>query len=104
VKEKIMNIETVEAVYENGVFRLVAPVDFKLAEGRAVRLVVEPIPSSDEILTLACDVYQGLIADEIDAIEKLTGRRDDFFGERSLHSKTGAGSRDQESASVQAYL
>jgi predicted DNA-binding antitoxin AbrB/MazE fold protein len=81
MQEEIMNIETVEAVYEKGVFRLVSPVDFELADGRAVRLVVEPIPSSDEILAMASEVYQGLTSDEIDAIEKHTCRRDDFFGE-----------------------
>jgi len=38
-----MTTETVEAVYEHGSFRRVAPADLKLAEGQKVRLVVEPI-------------------------------------------------------------
>lgn len=78
-----MTTETVEAVYEHGGFRLVAPVDLKLAEGQKVRLVVEPIEQSDDILSLAARVYEGLTEDEIDSIEKHTRRREDFFRERT---------------------
>jgi len=78
-----MTTETVEAVYEHGGFRLVAPVDLKLPEGQKVRLMVEPIEQADDILALAARVYEGLPDDEIDSIEEHTRRREDFFGERT---------------------
>ncbi len=78
-----MKTETVEAVYEHGGFRLVAPVDLKLVEGQKVRLVVEPIEKPEEILALATQVYEGLTDDQIDSIEEHAGRRRDFFGDRT---------------------
>ena len=78
-----MKPEMIEAVYEGGGFRPVAPSDLKLAEGQKVRLVVEPIAEPDEVLTLAAQVYEGLTTDEIDAIEEHASRREDFFSYRT---------------------
>jgi predicted DNA-binding antitoxin AbrB/MazE fold protein len=78
-----MTPDTVEAVYERGAFRLVAPADLKLAEGQKVRLLVEAMEQPDDILALAARVYEGLTDDEIDSIEGHSARREDFFGERS---------------------
>lgn len=78
-----MTTETIEAVYERGGFRLVAPIDLKLAEGQRVRLVVEPMEQYEDILELAMRVYEGLTDDEIDSIEEHIRRREDFFGERA---------------------
>lgn len=63
-EECSMTTETVEAVYERGSFRLVAPADLKLSEGQKVRLVVEPIEQPEDILALAAQVYEGLTDDE----------------------------------------
>ncbi|OHB74633.1 MAG: hypothetical protein A2Z25_10340 [Planctomycetes bacterium RBG_16_55_9] len=52
-----MKTETIEAVYEGGGFRLVAPADLELAEGQKVRLVVELIEEPDDVLALASRVY-----------------------------------------------
>jgi predicted DNA-binding antitoxin AbrB/MazE fold protein len=76
-----MTTETVEAVYEQGAFRLVAPVDLKLAEGQKVRLVVEPIEKPDDILALAARVYEELTDEQINSIEEHSRRRADFFGD-----------------------
>lgn len=78
-----MTTETVEAVYEHGAFRLVAPVDLKLTEGQKVRLVVEPIEKPDDILSLAARVYDELTDEQIDSIEEHSRRRGDFFGEKA---------------------
>jgi len=77
-----MTTETVEAVYEHGGFRLVAPVELELAEGQKVRLVVEPVEKLDHILELAARVYEALTDDEIDSIEEHSRRRKDFFGKK----------------------
>lgn len=66
---------TVEAVYEDGVFR---PTERPpLAEGAHVRLIVEPVTarSVDEVLRLAAKVYEGLSANEVDEVERMTRRR-----------------------------
>jgi predicted DNA-binding antitoxin AbrB/MazE fold protein len=78
-----MTTETVEAVYEQGGFRLVAPVDLKLAEGQKVLLVVEPIAKPDDVLELAERVYEGLTDEQIESIEEHSRRRADFFGEKA---------------------
>ena len=38
-----MKTEAIEALYEHGGFRFVAPANLELSEGQKVRLVVEPI-------------------------------------------------------------
>ena len=78
-----MATETIEAVYENGGFRPITPVDMNLAEGQKVRLVVEPVEKPDDILSLAAQVYEGLSGDQIDSIEQHSRRREDFFGEKT---------------------
>ena len=70
-----MTIETVEAVYEHGGFRVVAPTDLKLTEGQRVRLVVEPLEKPDDLLALAVRVYEGLTEKQIDSIEEHSRRR-----------------------------
>ena len=77
-----MTTETIEAVYEHGGFRPIAPVDMNLTEGQKVRLVVEPIEKPDDILALAAQVYEGLSNEQIDSIEQHSRRRENFFEER----------------------
>lgn len=78
-----MATKLIEAVYENGSFRPVAPVKIDLAEGQRVRLAVEQLDTPDAILSLATQVYEGLNPDQIDSIEQHSHRRESFFGERS---------------------
>jgi predicted DNA-binding antitoxin AbrB/MazE fold protein len=77
-----MATETIEAVYEHGSFRPIAPVDMNFTEGQKVRLVVEQIGSPDDILALAAQVYEGLSDEQIDSIEQRNRRRENFFRER----------------------
>jgi predicted DNA-binding antitoxin AbrB/MazE fold protein len=70
-----MKTETIEAVYEHGSFRPVAPADLELAEGQKVRLVVEPIEEPGDVLALAARVYEGLTDEQIDVIEQHMARR-----------------------------
>ena len=79
-----MSKETLEAIYENGVFRpLKRP---KVGEGQQVRLTVEETSSRmrpADILGLAAQVYQGLSEGEIAEVEKIALDRRDFFRDRS---------------------
>ena len=70
-----MSTETIEAVYEHGSFRPVAPADVDLAEGQKVRLEVQPIEEPGDVLALAARVYEGLTDGQIDAIEQHMARR-----------------------------
>jgi len=75
--------ETLEAVYENGVFRpLKLP---KITKGQQVRLIVEETSRmrTEDILNLAAQVYQGLSEEEIAEIEKIALDRRNFFGDRT---------------------
>lgn len=75
--------QTMDAVYENGVFRpLNAP---ELSEGQFVRIEIEtPLKeSSDDLLELAARVYEGLSKNDIDAVEKIANDRRGFFENRN---------------------
>ena len=76
--------QTLDAIYENGVFRPLKPP--KVSEGQHVRLEIET-PSEEnpnDLLELAAQVYQGLSDRQIDEIERTALDRRDFFGEKAL--------------------
>lgn len=72
---------TVEAVYENGVFR--PATQPALAEGARVTLIVESAADRrpDEILRLAAQVYAGMSSQDVDDVERIAQRRT-LFDER----------------------
>ena len=80
VKEAPMT-QTCDAVYENGLFRPLAPTPEGLSEGQRVRLVVEA-KTPDDILALAAKVYEGLSPEDIDEIERIALDRSNFFSGR----------------------
>jgi predicted DNA-binding antitoxin AbrB/MazE fold protein len=69
---------TVEAVFQDGVFRPVRRPD--LPDGERVRLTVESVEKTtpDDILSLAARVYEGLSPKDIDEIEEMARRRPFF--------------------------
>lgn len=74
-------IQTVEAIFEHGVFRVLNASDLPLSEGQQVRLIIEtPTENSAELLDLAAQVYEGLSSRDIDEIERIALERGDFFG------------------------
>ena len=66
---------TVEAIFQDGVFRPVRRPD--LLEGERVRLTVESVgeASPDDTLRLAASVYEGLSPRDIDDIEEMARHR-----------------------------
>ena len=74
--------KAVNAVFEKGVFRPLEPLDQTVTEGQEVRLVVEIPESSKSILELVTQVYAGLSSEDINAIEQIALRRDNFFGDK----------------------
>ena len=69
---------TVEAVYQDGVFRPVRQPD--LQEGDRVRLTVESVEQGRPVdaLELATHVYEGLSQKDIAEIEEMARRRSFF--------------------------
>jgi predicted DNA-binding antitoxin AbrB/MazE fold protein len=70
---------TVEAIFENGVFKPVQRPE--IPEGERVQLTVETTERSagEDPLELAARVYRGLRPEEIDEIERIALDRSQFF-------------------------
>lgn len=68
-----------EAVFENGVFRPLAPEDLSLADGQRVRLTVETKPLSADPLALAAAVFDGMSPEQIRQVEQIALDRSWFF-------------------------
>lgn len=66
---------TIEAVFKNGAFRPVGPID--LNDGQHVKISIEV--SENDPLALIQEVYAGLSEEDIDEIEKVILDRRDFF-------------------------
>jgi predicted DNA-binding antitoxin AbrB/MazE fold protein len=71
--------ETINAIYENGVFKPYKRPD--ISDGQSVRLIVESISETpaEDMLELAAQVYNGLSSQDIDEIEQIALNRRDFF-------------------------
>ena len=70
---------SLEAVYENGVFRPLRPNAVAVGDGQRVRITIDDGPEP-ESLRLAARVYDGLSAQDIEDIESIALDRRDFFG------------------------
>jgi predicted DNA-binding antitoxin AbrB/MazE fold protein len=74
-----MREQMCDAIFKDGVFQILNPKAISIAEGQKVRLIVEPINTSKDILDLATSVYKDLSEEQIDEVEKLVLSREDFF-------------------------
>jgi len=73
----------VEAVYEQGMFRLVQSPLVPLQEGQRVRIAIDTELTTQDILTLATSVFDGLSEQDVQEIDTITRQRNPFFGNRS---------------------
>ncbi len=71
--------ETIEAVYEKGLFRPTAVLHETLRDGQRVRLIIETDSATATPLDLALHVYDGLSEQEIDEVEEAIQRGGDYF-------------------------
>ena len=77
--------QTIEAIYQNGIFKPLNPVSEKIAEGETVEITIkDKILSPDEMLKLAGQIYEGLSEEEINEIERIALDRTSFFGDRKI--------------------
>lgn len=78
-------MQTVEAIYQNGMFKPLAPILEEIAEGERVEITIkEKRISPEEMLKLASEVYEGLSEKEIEEIERIALDRTNFFGDRKV--------------------
>lgn len=78
-------MQTIEAIFQNGVFKPLQPVTDEVQEGETVVIRVEERPkSSDRIKKLASEVYEGLSDEDIKEIERIALDRSSFFGDRTI--------------------
>lgn len=76
--------QTLDAIYEKGEFHLVKSSGLPIPDGQHVQLVVEIPDNSEDVMTLATHVYDGLPEEQIEEIEAISLDRRSFFdsGER----------------------
>ena len=80
--------QTIEAVYQNGMFKPLNDISDEIAEGAKVKLVVETERENEEtnpIMKLAENFYEGLSEEDIAEIEKVALDRSNFFGDSKLY-------------------
>ena len=77
--------QTINAVYQNGMFKPLNPVSDEIVEGKQVRITIKDKQlSPEEMLELASQVYEGLSEEDIDEIERIALDRSNFFGDRKV--------------------
>ena len=77
-----MTMHTVEAVYEQGTFRLIRVPTIPFQEGQRVRIIVDTEYTVSDVLALATSVFDDLSAQAVQDIEAIARTRDSFFGIR----------------------
>jgi len=70
----------INTIYEDGVFRPVDSESLTFSDGERVRLIVDDnstrsADSTPDVLSLAAQVYSGLSADEVRAVERIAADR-----------------------------
>ena len=73
--------QTIEAIYQDGMFKPLNPISESISEGEKVKLVVE-IEEANPIMKLAENFYEGLSEEDVDEIERIALDRSNFFGDR----------------------
>ena len=77
--------QTIEAIYQNGMFKPLNPVSGEIEEGEKVEIIIKDKRlSPDEMLKLAGQVYEGLSEKDIEEIELIALDRSNFLGDRKL--------------------
>lgn len=75
--------QTIEAIYQNGIFKPLQPLSEEIAEGKKVKMTLESdTDETNPIMKLAEDFYEGLSEQDIDEIETIALDRSNFFGDR----------------------
>ena len=78
-------MQTIEAIYQNGIFKPLNPISDEIEDGEMVEIIIKDKRlSPDEMLKLAGQVYEGLSDKDIKEIERIALDRSNFFGDRKI--------------------
>lgn len=78
-------MQTIEAIYQNGIFKPLNPVSDEIEEGEMVEIIIKDRSfSPDEMLKLAGQIYKGLSDNDIEEIERIALDRSNLFGDRKI--------------------
>ena len=76
---------TIEAIYQNGMFKPLNPVSEEIIESKTVEITIsEKKLSPEEMFELASHVYEGPSEKDIDEVERIALDRTNFFGDREI--------------------
>lgn len=79
-------MQTIEAIFQNGVFKPLQPVPDEVKEGDRVQIELETRENAsgkqNPIMKLAENFYEGLSEEDITEIERIALDRSEFFGGR----------------------
>ena len=78
-----MQQQTLEVIYEGGVFRPIMPPASSIEEGQHLHVLLLETLTPEEMTELAGSVYDGLPEEEIKEIERIALDRSSFFGDRA---------------------
>lgn len=77
--------QTIEAVYQNGMFKPIGSLKAELEEGSKVLINVESFSDrARRVIELTENFYEGLSEADIEEIEKIALDRSNFFGDREV--------------------
>ena len=77
--------QTIEAIYQNGIFKPLTPISQEITEGEKVKLTIDDEKlTPEEMLELAGQVYKGLSDEDVEEIERIALDRSNFFGDGKL--------------------
>ena len=79
-----MSLQTVEAIYEDGTFRILSPRKVGLINGQTVRLKVEMEDEIAPLLQRALHIFDGLSDEDVAEVERIALARQPFFSERAI--------------------
>ncbi|MGI8494583.1 MAG: antitoxin AF2212-like protein [Pyrinomonadaceae bacterium] len=78
-------MQTIEAIYQNGIFKPLNPVSDEIEEGEMVEIIIKDRSfSPDEMLKLAGQIYKGLSDKDIEEIERIALDRSNLSGDRKI--------------------
>ncbi len=74
--------QTIEAIYQNGMFKPLTSISQEITEGEKVKLAIDDERlTPEEMLELAGQFYERLSDEDVEEIERIALDRSNFFGE-----------------------
>jgi len=73
-----MSKQSIDAVYEKGIFKPVKQTEINIPEGKKVKIIIDTEENSEDLLKQITSIYDGMTEEEIEEIEKIALDRSNF--------------------------